>query len=490
VIKKTVHPDQRYDLGDYQTRLSLIVPLVDGLLIVLALFVIGLCYWQVKTDSLLERSHWWLNVFLAGYLHLAVLAVALYFLISFLLKSYRPGLYHRLYSCISSFLPAWGGTIFILLLIGSGAQMTSYYSRLVVFSWFLGVPLCLALWHLFYVYRLSARYENKARKTRTVIIGMDVSSRQLADFVKETPHLSLQLVGYYDDRDPDSERHLAIPAPYLGTTEQCVRDARENRYDLAYLCMPITMQGRITSLLKQLSDTTVSVFYLLPPDLFFNALKTSWHSVAGFSAVSVFESPHVGFNSRLKRTEDLVLASIILVLIALPMLLIALAVKLSSPGPILFRQRRYGMLGKEFKVLKFRTMTVRDDGDVVRQATVNDPRVTPLGRYLRRYSLDELPQFINVLKGEMSIVGPRPHAVAHNEAYRKLIPGYMLRHKVKPGITGLAQVNGCRGETETMEKMEARVQCDLEYIQTWSLGLDLKIILCTCMQCVPSDNVY
>ncbi|RME08664.1 MAG: exopolysaccharide biosynthesis polyprenyl glycosylphosphotransferase, partial [Bacteroidetes bacterium] len=168
----------------------------------------------------------------------------------------------------------------------------------------------------------------------------------------------------------------------------------------------------------------------------------------------------------------------------------ALAVKLSSKGPVLFKQRRYGLDGQIVEVWKFRSMTVTEDGDNIRQARKNDPRVTPVGSFLRRTSLDELPQFINVLQGRMSIVGPRPHAVAHNEQYRKLIKGYMWRHKVKPGITGWAQVNGWRGETDTLEKMKKRVEYDLDYIRRWSLWLDLKIILLTVFKGFVGKNAY
>jgi putative colanic acid biosynthesis UDP-glucose lipid carrier transferase len=155
---------------------------------------------------------------------------------------------------------------------------------------------------------------------------------------------------------------------------------------------------------------------------------------------------------------------------------VAIGVKLSSPGPIIFRQKRNGLDGEEIIVYKFRSMTTEDNGPQVKQATKGDPRITPFGRFIRRTSLDELPQFFNVLQGRMSIVGPRPHAVAHNEEYRKLIKAYMVRHKVKPGITGWAQVNGHRGETDTLEKMQRRVEYDLEYLRNWSIALDLQII--------------
>jgi putative colanic acid biosynthesis UDP-glucose lipid carrier transferase len=192
----------------------------------------------------------------------------------------------------------------------------------------------------------------------------------------------------------------------------------------------------------------------------------------------------------LKRAIDIILASAILVLIAPLMLAIALAVKLSSPGPVLFKQRRYGLDGREIFVYKFRSMSTLEDGGVVTQATRGDPRVTTLGAMLRKYSLDELPQFINVLQGRMSVVGPRPHAVAHNEMHRKLIRSYMVRHKVRPGITGLAQVNGLRGETDTLDKMRARVEYDLAYLRNWSLLLDLKIVLMTVVVVLGKQNVY
>jgi len=184
------------------------------------------------------------------------------------------------------------------------------------------------------------------------------------------------------------------------------------------------------------------------------------------------------------------LCTIILPLIALPMLLIAIAIKLTSPGPVIFRQYRYGIKGEKIEVWKFRSMTVCENGDSIKQATQNDSRITPFGAFLRRSSLDELPQFINVLQGAMSVVGPRPHAIAHNEYYRKQIQGYMLRHKVKPGITGQAQINGCRGETDTLDKMEARIHHDLEYIKQWSLWLDIKIVFLTVFKGFISKQAY
>ena len=197
-----------------------------------------------------------------------------------------------------------------------------------------------------------------------------------------------------------------------------------------------------------------------------------------------------GTNNIVKRISDLVLASGILLMLLPVMMVIALCVKLTSPGPIIFKQRRYGLDGEEIVVYKFRSMTVMEDGGKVTQATKGDMRLTKIGGFLRSSSLDELPQFFNVLQGRMSIVGPRPHAVAHNELYRKQIKGYMLRHKVKPGITGWAQVNGLRGETETLDKMKARIEFDLEYLRRWSLMFDLWIIFQTVRMVIKRDNAY
>jgi putative colanic acid biosynthesis UDP-glucose lipid carrier transferase len=206
--------------------------------------------------------------------------------------------------------------------------------------------------------------------------------------------------------------------------------------------------------------------------------------------VALTETPTLGVSGIGKRISDLVIASAVLILIWPLFLLIAFAVKLSSPGPVLFKQRRYGLDGQEIIVYKFRTMTVCEDGEDIPQAKRDDRRKTRVGAFLRRTSLDELPQFINVLQGTMSVVGPRPHAVAHNEQYRRHINGYMLRHKVKPGITGWAQVNGLRGETDTLDKMRSRIQYDIDYIRNWSLAFDLVIILKTIAVVWRDQNAY
>jgi len=227
------------------------------------------------------------------------------------------------------------------------------------------------------------------------------------------------------------------------------------------------------------------------PDVFaFDLLNARMTDLKGLPTISIYDTPMVGGHKLVKRLQDIILGSAILLLISPVLLVIACAIKFTSKGDVLFKQDRYGIDGKKIKVWKFRSMTVADNANVVVQAKKNDSRITPLGAFLRRTSLDELPQFFNVLQGSMSIVGPRPHAVAHNEEYRKLIQGYMLRHKMKPGITGWAQVNGWRGETDTLEKMQKRIEYDLDYIHSWSLYWDLKIVFLTIFKGFINKNAY
>lgn len=253
--------------------------------------------------------------------------------------------------------------------------------------------------------------------------------------------------------------------------------------------MSMSDESKMKQLIKALTDTTCSV--ILIPDIFtFNILQSRTEEVNGVPVVPLFDTPINGINMVLKRLEDIIFSFIIILLISPLLVFIALAVKISSPGPVIFKQIRYGMDGKPIKVWKFRSMTVMENDTSIKQATKNDVRVTKVGKILRQTSLDELPQFFNVLTGGMSIVGPRPHAVAHNEQYRNLIEGYMLRHKVKPGITGWAQINGWRGETDTVDKMQKRVEYDLEYIREWSIWLDLKIIFLTIFKGFINKSAY
>ena len=287
----------------------------------------------------------------------------------------------------------------------------------------------------------------------------------------------------------DDRLHVDASASRLGGLKSVAAYVREHGVREVYITLPLGSQPRIVELLESVQGTTASLFFV--PDVFgISIIQGRLQDMNGVPVVGICETPFTGTNELVKRISDIVLAAIILVLITPVLLAIAAGVKLSSPGPVIFKQRRNGLDGGEIVVYKFRSMTSQDNGSVVQQATKGDARITRFGAFIRRTSLDELPQFVNVLQGRMSIVGPRPHAVAHNEQYRQLIKAYMVRHKVKPGITGWAQVNGHRGETDTIEKMQARVEYDLEYLRNWSLGLDLQIIARTIRLLFFDRNAY
>jgi len=354
--------------------------------------------------------------------------------------------------------------------------------------WVSLVLLTLTGWRL--IYRKFFHWiRSKGYNSRSaVIIGLTESGLNLAANIAINPQLGIKNVGFFDDREIKrlpTEHQTRI----CGSIGEAINLARNNAVDIIYIAMPLRAQERITSILKRCGDSTVPVHVI--PDCFeYNMLHTCFHTVGSIATLSVYESALYGARTWIKRAEDILLALFILVLVSIPMILIATTVKLSSPGPIIFKQNRYGMCGRKIEVWKFRTMTTLENGDDIPQATKNDSRVTKVGKFLRRTSLDELPQFFNVLQGTMSVVGPRPHAVCHNEQYRALIDCYMLRHKVKPGITGWAQINGFRGETNTLEKMKKRVDYDLEYIRSWSVFLDLKIVLLTILTGFTDSNAY
>lgn len=320
---------------------------------------------------------------------------------------------------------------------------------------------------------------------RVAVVGSLPAGINLLKGFAEEPWMGFIVLGYYN-----SEPLMNVSGiNFCGNFDKLINDARDGKIDRIYIAMNMQEEARIKKIVQQLTDTTCSV--LLIPDIFtFNILQARTEEINGVPVVPLFDTSLSGINMIFKRLEDVIVSTVILILISPVLLIISVAVKFSSPGPVLFRQLRYGMDGKPIRVWKFRSMRVMENDKNVVQATKNDIRVTKVGKFLRSTSLDELPQFFNVLCGQMSVVGPRPHAVAHNEQYRALIQGYMLRHKVKPGITGLAQINGWRGETDTLEKMEKRIEYDLLYIRGWSIWLDLKIIFLTVFKGFINKSAY
>jgi putative colanic acid biosynthesis UDP-glucose lipid carrier transferase len=450
----------------------------------------------LAVDVLLIAGSLWFVLNLAGedwtpHHTAAVLwAIGPFLVASHLLGAYQTGPGSSPRRAFAPMLWAWFAVALTLLFLAFSTKTTGQYSRRVFLSWFVLAPLTLIVWRGWVQVVLSEMHKRGMHISNVAIVGARELGTLLARTILDEPWMGLNPVGFYDDRKPGGTRPLAQePIEVIGSLDALVAHAREGRIDIVYITLPMRAEARIHDLIAKLSDTTVSV-YLVPDFFMFDLLHASWGNVGELPVVSISESPFYGVDGVVKRIEDVVISLSLLLLLSIPMALIAIGVRLSSPGPIVFRQYRYGLRGNRIEVWKFRTMTTGDNGPVVVQAQKDDPRVTKLGAFLRRTSLDELPQLINVLQGTMSIVGPRPHAVAHNEQYRKLIGRYMLRHKVKPGITGWAQINGWRGETESLDKMQRRVEFDLAYIHNWSLWLDLKIILRTAFVVFGDKNAY
>ena len=372
---------------------------------------------------------------------------------------------------------SWVALLAILALCGYATRSLKYFDGDVLLTWIFVTPVlqvaAMAIGARIVGWQLA---QPQARRT-AVIVGGGALGVKVARALGDGEASGVHFVGYFDDR-ADERLDAEAAARRLGGLRDVAAYITTHAVREVYITLPLGSQPRIVELLEQLQGTTASILFV--PDVFgISIIQGRLQDMNGIPVVGICETPFTGTNELVKRISDLVLASIILVLIAPLLIAIAIGVKLSSPGPVIFKQRRNGLDGEEITVWKFRSMTAQDNGPVVRQATRDDPRITRFGAFIRRTSLDELPQFFNVLQGRMSIVGPRPHAVAHNEAYRSMIKAYMVRHKVKPGITGWAQVNGHRGETDTLDKMKARVEYDLEYLRNWSLGLDLQIIVRT-----------
>lgn len=359
-------------------------------------------------------------------------------------------------------------------------RLHNFAQRDLLVVWFVSHFLLSAIWRISIRQILTFYRKQGINQRYAAIVGAGSLGLSLAKRFEDNTWMGIKTYGFYDNQQ---NQHT------IGNIEQLLHDAKDNKFDRVYITLAMSEQPIISKLIDELSDSTCNVFLI--PDIFvFDLLNSRQTSIDGLPAISIYDTPFTFFDSVVKRGFDICAGFAILTMIALPMLIIAIAIKITSKGPVFFKQIRYGLDGKPIEVWKFRSMTTMDNGSVVKQATKNDARITPLGGFLRRTSLDELPQFINVIQGQMSIVGPRPHAVAHNEEYRKLIKGYMLRHKVKPGITGWAQINGWRGETDTLDKMEKRVEYDLAYIRNWTVWLDVKIVFLTVFKGFISKNAY
>jgi putative colanic acid biosynthesis UDP-glucose lipid carrier transferase len=385
-------------------------------------------------------------------------------------------------------ISSWLSMLAILWLCGYATNSLQFFDFDVMLTWVVLTPLAQWVAVLIGKIIISHRSTLPNARRKAIVVGAGPLGGKVARALQSNHDQSIEFIGYFDDRT-DSRVLPEAVSMRLGGLRDVANYVYAHGVHEVYITLPLGSQPRIVELLEAVQGTTASLYFA--PDVFgISIIQGRLQDMNGVPVVGICETPFTGTNDLVKRASDIVLASIILVLIAPILVALAIGVKLSSPGPVVFKQRRNGLDGEEIVVYKFRSMRTQDNGAVVKQATKGDPRITAFGAFIRRTSLDELPQFINVLQGRMSIVGPRPHAVAHNEEYRRLIKAYMVRHKVRPGITGWAQVNGLRGETETMDKMQARVEYDLEYLRNWSLGLDLQIVIRTIRLMIFDRNAY
>ncbi|WP_422136897.1 undecaprenyl-phosphate glucose phosphotransferase [Endozoicomonas sp. ALD040] len=413
------------------------------------------------------------------YVNAMAIQALLVVVFSFLCDVYSPWRGRKLIERLSRVFAAWLLSFMTLFAILVLTKTSAQYSRIWLLIWGVG-GIFMALLTRFVLYRILMSIRRRGRNTRHVlVIGEGRNFEAMRAYFSKDNSLGFRLQHVIEHHN--NEQALAELQEYL---------AENKGFDECWLCIPFNKNSLLQPVLFTLRHSTANIRYM-PGLQDLPLLNHNITKVGDFVTLDISCSPMDNSNAFIKRMSDILFASLILLLISPVMIGVAIAVKLSSPGPVFFRQYRHGASGKQVKVYKFRSMKVHKEGEgKVTQATKGDPRVTKVGAFIRRTSLDELPQFINVLQGRMSIVGPRPHALAHNEYYKDLVESYMKRHKVKPGITGLAQVRGFRGETDTLDKMQRRVECDLEYINNWSLWLDIRIIIGTVFKGFMNPNAY
>jgi len=469
----------------YSSQFGLLARCLDSILIVASAVMVG---WFNNVSVVAE---YWLAGLLAGLLHQ---------LLAEFTEIYRSWRAETLWAESKQVFFCWLIGFSLVLMCG---QLTPHPYSLMDWpqsgQWFALTLTSLLGWRLLVRIALRQLRERGFNSRTAAIVGTGSLAEKVATHLVSASWAGYKIQGFYDDRQKSqalsegcrrASGHAPSVSDQVGSFNKLVERAESGELDSIYIALPMRAERRIQELLDRLSNSTATVYIV--PDLFvFELLHARSVNLNGLPAIGVIGEPMRGLKGGVKRCEDILGSLVILALIALPMLLIALAVKLTSKGPVFFKQKRYGLDGKAIEVWKFRSMSVhQEQAGTITQASKGDSRITPVGAFIRRTSLDELPQFINVLQGRMSIVGPRPHAVAHNEEYRGQIKSYMRRHKIKPGITGWAQVNGWRGETDTLEKMEKRIEFDLHYIQHWSVWWDIKIIIKTVFKGFINKNAY
>jgi putative colanic acid biosynthesis UDP-glucose lipid carrier transferase len=454
---------------------SVLISLMQRVLDVVLIFVMLYCS-AVVLGQTVESSHVIIGLVCVVIFHISAEVDGLYL-------SWR-GL--SLFKFITKTASHWLLSFLVVSFVAESFFVDSPIPRNLQTLWVGSTLFAIVGYRILLTFGLSTLRKNGFNTRSVVIVGAGDLGQKFAKNIIDNASFGMTFTGYYDDK---LSKDKVVAAQTLGNLEKLVTDVKDGSIDRVYIVLPPQAFKRRKWLINQLADSTANV-YIVPDVFTYELLHGKSDVVMGIPTISIYDSPLDGSSAILKRLEDIILSTVILILISPVLLGIAFAVKLTSKGPVIFKQKRYGIDGKLIEVWKFRSMTVMENGSKIVQATKNDSRFTPIGQFLRRTSLDELPQFFNVLHGEMSIVGPRPHAIAHNEQYRKIVSGYMLRHKVKPGITGWAQINGWRGETDTLYKMQKRVEFDLEYIRTWSILFDIKIVFLTIFKGFINKNAY
>lgn len=463
-------------LKEYSRTLSTVMRIMDMVM----MYATGLGVYWLRFDTFVPPAYYFLAI--------TIITLSVPFIFSFfnLYTSVRgKGL-------INHFITLFQAMCALILLCAGLTFFTKTgvsFSRLWFILWMGIACLLLIIFRFFILFLLRLMRSQGFNERRVVILGAGSLGAKLAETIQQALWTGFRIINFFDDFAKNKPEFIH-QIPVLQTPTNLGEYLTEQGVDEIWLALPLRAETRVKEILYELRHQTINTRFVL--DIFgMDLLNHSITDVAGFPVLNIRSTPMVGVNRIVKAIEDRLLAAIILILVSPLLLLIALGVKYSSKGPVFFKQYRHGWDGRIIKVYKFRTMNIHQhEKKWLMQAKVNDERITPFGKFLRRTSLDELPQLINVLQGRMSLVGPRPHAVVHNEFYKDSIHTYMQRHRVKPGITGWAQVNGWRGETDTLDKMQKRIEYDLFYINNWSLKFDLKIIFLTIFKGFVNKNAY
>lgn len=402
---------------------------------------------------------------------------------------YRPRRDESLWSEIQTLTKAWFIVYAVLVGIMFATKTSTEYSRVWITGLMIGGLSSMTLFRL--ILRSSLRFlRRRGINTRNIVIaGAGELGREVAQRITASHWTGLKILGFYDDA-PQFQGQVIEGVPVRGGLPLLPQEATGLGVNQVWIALPLNQDAQVKSMVAQLNRLPVQITFV--PDIYgVHLLNHSIGEIAGLPVIHIMETPLSGINGFIKELEDKILAISILLAASPLILLIILGIKLSSPGPVFYKQLRGGMHGERIWVWKFRTMKHHSEPpEKIFQAIPGDARITPFGAFLRRTSLDELPQFLNVLKGDMSIVGPRPHAVEHDHFYQQQIDTYILRHQVKPGLTGWAQVNGWRGETGEIRKMENRIRHDIYYINNWSLWFDLRIIVRTVFIILTGKNAH